>query len=44
MNPKPLESLNHFTVPVAIEHTSLYPVKNGQRRRKMRNRHSLEVL
>jgi hypothetical protein len=24
MNPYPLESLNHFTVPVAIKNTSFY--------------------
>src|SRR6266852_3851928 len=34
MNPKPFESLNHFTVPVAIEITPPSAFKNGQRRRE----------
>src|SRR5579872_4252929 len=42
MNPNPLASLNHFTVPVAIENTSPRQLKNGQRKRTARNRHSLD--
>jgi hypothetical protein len=30
MNPYPFESLNHFTVPVAIEKHLLYQLTNGR--------------
>src|SRR5581483_8923518 len=40
MNPYPFASLNHFTVPVAIQ-TPPPPRKNGQRKRTPRNRYSL---
>jgi hypothetical protein len=33
MKPYPLESLNHFTVPVAIEKHLLYQFTNGRWRR-----------
>jgi hypothetical protein len=33
MNPYPLESLNHLTVPVAIEKHLLYRLMNGRWRR-----------
>jgi hypothetical protein len=34
MNPYPLESLNHLTVPVAIEKHLLYRLMNGRWRRR----------
>jgi hypothetical protein len=41
MKPYPFASLNHLTVPVAIEKHLLYLTKNGQWRRELRNRYSL---
>src|SRR6185437_4319567 len=41
MKPYPFASLNHLTVPVAIEKHLLYLTENGQRRRELRNRYSL---
>src|SRR5436190_12494932 len=40
MNPYPFESLNHLTVPVAIQ-TPPPPRKNGQGKRTVRNQYSL---
>src|SRR6267378_8281498 len=44
MKPYPFASLNHLTVPVAIEKHLLYLTKNGQWRRELRNRYSLVYI
>src|SRR5436309_8136002 len=44
MNPYPLESLNHLTVPVAIEKHLLYHVMNGRWEALCADQYSLLVL
>src|SRR3954451_4233529 len=43
MKPYPFASLNHFTVPVAIEKTPPLPAQERAGRRRMRNRYSLDL-
>src|SRR5690349_15667507 len=42
MKPYPLSALNHLTVPVAIDETPPLLLRNGQRKRTVRIRYSLD--